>query len=358
VSACARCLTRTWLLARLAGHLDLVRDRTLELLALTDSDLIDALTGDHRDDLESELAAFDPSAARQRAEAATTGLICRCSHEYPDSLRALAAPPAVLHVHGDTRRFVELARRTAVAVVGARRASPYGQGVAYSLGRGLCAASVPVISGMAVGIDTAAHRGALAAGTDTVAVLAGAAEIAYPASARSLHRKIAAVGAVVSELPPGTRPRRWMFPARNRIIAGLSAMTVVVEARAGSGGLLTAAAASELGRPVGAVPGVVTSPLAVGPLGLLRAGARLIAGPQDVLDGLFGIGARAVRERRQPELDPHLQHLLERLAEGHDTVAALTLAGLDADAGLAALASLELAGRIRRQAGGRFSVLP
>jgi DNA processing protein len=120
--------------------------------------------------------------------------------------------------------------------------------------------------------------------------------------------------------------------------------------------LLTAGTASELGRPLGAVPGLVTSPLAAGPHGLLREGAQLITGPQDVLDGLFGIGTRAVPRRQQAELEPHLQDLLDRLAEGHDWVAALALAGLDADAGLAALASLELAGRIRRQVGGRFSV--
>ena len=358
MSACARCLARTWLLGRLASHLDLARDRTLPLLALDDDELIAALGGDQRDAVATELAAFDPEAARARAAAAATEIICRCRGEYPNSLRALSAPPAVLHVYGEVRRFVELTGHDPVAVVGARRPSPYGLDVAHSLGRGLAAASIPVVSGMALGIDTAAHRGALAAGRETVAALAGAAEIAYPAAARCLHRKIAAAGAVISELPPGTRPRRWMFPARNRIIAALSAMTVVVEARTGSGALLTAGTAGELGRLVGAVPGAVSSPLTAGPHALLRAGAQLISGPQDVLDGLFGIGARVVAATPQTGLESHLQNLLERLADGHDTVAALALAGLDADAGLAALASLELAGRIRRQAGGRFSVLP
>jgi DNA processing protein len=211
---------------------------------------------------------------------------------------------------------------------------------------------------MATGIDTAAHQGALAAAPATVAVLPGGADRPYPPSARLLHRRIREGGAVVSELPPATPVRRWMFPARNRIIAALSAMTVVVEAREGSGALLTARAACELGRPLGAVPGRISSPLAAGPHQLLRSGAQLVAGPQDVLDGLFGVGARtAVPARSQTGLAPDLRRLLDALAEGHDTAAALSAAGLPGDRGLAALASLELAGQIRREPGGRFSVL-
>jgi DNA processing protein len=357
VSACSPCLARSWLLARLAGPLDRARDRILALLALSDADLILALAGRQRSEVRAEHEAFDPRAARARAAGAGTALICRCSDGYPPSLRTLEAPPAVLHVFGDPRRFQQLTSQTSVAVVGARRASPYGLTVAHTLGRGLCVASVTVVSGMALGIDSSAHRGALAAGEDTLAVLAGAADTASPASGRVLHRQIASSGAVVSELPPGTRPRRWMFTARNRIIAGLSAMTVVVEARASSGALLTAATAGELGRPVGAVPGAVTSPLTAGPHGLIRAGAELITGPQDVLDGLFGVGGRPLPPRHPPDLPPHLQRLLDALAEGHELSAALSLAGLAADSGLAALASLELAGRIRRQAGGRFCVM-
>ena len=156
----------------------------------------------------------------------------------------------MLHVVGELERFLALLSEPAVAIVGARRPSPYGVTVARSLGRGLGAAGVTVVSGMARGIDSAAHRGALDAviaptpgrrppgpqpEAPTIAVLAGAAEIPYPASARNLHGRIGAAGAIVSELPPGTTARRWMFPARNRIIAALSAMTVVVEARERSG---------------------------------------------------------------------------------------------------------------------------
>ena len=377
--ACDDCLARAWLLSRLSGHLDHARARVDELLTLTDPELIAAVSGRQRAAIErerAELGAGEAADARRRAAAARLELLCRCHAAYPEGLRTLAAPPAVLHVLGGRDRFLTLVSEPAVAIVGARRPSPYGDAVARSLGRGLAAAGLTVVSGMALGIDSAAHRGALDAdaglnagaspvGASTVAVLAGGAETSYPASARALHRRLATEGAVVSELPPGTPVRRWMFPARNRIIAALSAMTVVVEARAQSGALLTAGHASGLGRALGAVPGRVTSPLTRGPHALLRAGARLVEGPEDVLEGLFGPEAPAAaaardRARRgvQPALEPPLQDLLDALAEGHGTAAALVHAGLDADGGLAALASLELAGRIRREAGGRYGVVP
>ena len=381
--ACDDCLARAWLLARLAAHLDRARDRTCELLALADDDLIAAIGGEHRRTIESERGMFDPAQARRLAAAADLELLCRCQPLYPHGLRGLTAPPAVLHIVGGVDRFLALLGEPTVAIVGARVPSPYGVTVARSLGRGLAAVGVTVVSGMALGIDSAAHRGALdvavepaagapAAGTPaarapTVAVLAGAAEIPYPASARALHARLGAAGAIVSELPPGTSARRWMFPARNRIIAALGAMTVVVEAREGSGALVTAGHAAGLSRPLGAVPGHVTSPLTWGPHALLRAGARLVTGPQDVFEGLFGPDApeaarAAARDRGlrggQPRLEPPLQALLDALAEGHATATALAHAGLDADHGLAALAALELAGRVRREAGGRYAVLP
>ncbi len=375
--ACDGCLARAWLLSRLAGHLDQTRDRVDELLTLTDHDLIAAVGGGQRATIAREHAGFGAGQGREaRRRAAATGLalLCRCHAAYPEALRALAAPPAVLHVLGGRDRFLTLVSEPAVAIVGARRPSPYGAAVARSLARGLAAAGLTVVSGMALGIDGAAHRGALDAGAalntgasarwaSTVAVLAGGAELPYPASARALHHRLATEAAVVSELPPGTPVRRWMFPARNRIIAALSAMTVVVEARAQSGALLTAGHAGRLGRAVGAVPGRVTSPLTRGPHGLLRAGVRLVEGPEDVLEALFGPEApEAARDhaRRgvQSALEPPLAALLDALAEGHGTAAALVHAGLEADAGLAALASLELAGQIRREAGGRYGVMP
>jgi DNA processing protein len=376
--ACPECLARAWLLARLSSHLDRVRDRIDALLALGDDALIGALAGRAEGDVRREREAFDPADALAQCAAARLAPICRCDPGYPVRLTALTAPPALLYIGGVPGTLDALADSEPVAVVGARRASPYGLEVARALGRGLGAAGVPVVSGMALGIDGAAHGAALEAGGVTVAVLAASPERAYPASARVLHRRIVAAGAVVSELGPGVAVRRWMFPARNRIIAALSAMTVVVAARERSGGLVTARVAGELGRTVGAVPGQVTAPLARGTHRLLRAGATLIRGPEDVLDALYGAASadggagggrqgggtrtrlrpRAAAGPRPPALAPELGRLLDALADGHPVSEAFAQAELGVDAGLAALAALELSGRVRRQPGGRFLAMP
>ena len=179
-------------------------------------------------------------------------------------------------------------------MIGSRRPSEYGRTVAYALGRGLGAAGVPVVSGLALGIDAVAHRGCLDGGGRTVAVLACGVDVPYPRTNRALYERIRERGAVVSEMPPGTRPRRWLFPARNRIMAALGRLTVVVEAAERSGTLITADCAAEIGRDVAAVPGRVTSDAAAGTNGLLRNGAALVTGAQDVLDLLYGVGARSV----------------------------------------------------------------
>jgi DNA processing protein len=356
--ACDRCLARTWLLARLAGHLELVRGRIAAVLALADEQLIAAVGGEHQAAIRRESARFDADRARARSARAGLELICRCDPGYPGRLRALESPPAVLHVSGDLERFLQLADEDPVAIVGARRPSPYGLDVARSLGRGLGCAGISVLSGMALGIDSAAHAGALSGGAPTVAVLPGAADRPYPAGKRGLHREICRRGAAVSELPPGTQVWRWTFPARNRIVAALAAMTVVVEAGERSGALLTAGFARSLCRPVGAVPGRITSPLSAGPNALLAAGACVVRGTQDVLDQCFGMGRRTAPNDHRPELAPELQRLLAAIGDGHDTAGALERAGFPAQHGLEALASLELAGYIRREAGGRFSVTP
>lgn len=356
--ACDRCLARSWLLARVAGHLEQVRGRIELVLALPDGELIAAVGPRQRDGLQAELGEFDAGRARERAEAAGLDSICRCDPRYPQRLRALESPPAVLHVAGGLERFLALAREDPVAIVGARAASDYGLEVARLLGRGLGSAGVTPLSGMAIGIDSAAHAGALEAGAPTVAVLPGSADRPYPASRRKLHARIVAAGAAVSELPPGARVWRWTFPARNRIIAGLAAMTVVVEAGERSGALLTAAVTRQLERPLGAVPGRVTSHLAAGPNRLLAGGARIVRGPQDVLDHLFGAGMRAATLDTRPELSPDLERVLSAVQAGHDTTAALARAGFAPEEVLTALASLELEGYVRRQAGGRFAALP
>jgi DNA processing protein len=393
--ACDGCVARTWLIGRMAGHIDRARARIEAVLELADDELVAALGGRERDALRYEFGELDLGAVRALSDRAGLQTICACDAAYPRALRGLAAPPAVLHVAGDLSCLLALADTDPVAVVGSRRASEYGLGVARALGRGLGLAGLPVISGMALGIDSAAHAGALAAGASevgaceggcaggaseagaceggcaggaseaiaseagglTVAVLPGSADRPYPAGQRALHRRILAGGLAVSEIGPETGVRRWMFLARNRIIAALSTMTVVVEAREYSGALVTARVAGELGRPVGAVPGRVTTPQAAGSNGLLAAGAYLVRGPQDVLDHLFGAGVRrAADPRGQPPAE--LRPLLVAVAEGHDTVAALARAGFDPERGLTGLAALELTGHVRRGLGGRFTVAP
>jgi DNA processing protein len=352
--ACDACVARSWLVGRLAAHLEKARSRIDQVLALCDVDLIEAIGGRDKTRLRRELAALDVDAVRSRALAAGLDAVCGCDPAYPPGLRALAAPPAVLHTAAGLVD-VDLLRGESVAIVGSRRASPYGLDVARSLGRGLAVCGITVVSGMAIGIDSAAHAGALEAGGRTVAVLPASADRPYPPGKRALYRRIVAGGAAVSEIGSGTDVWRWMFPARNRIIAALAAMTVVVEAGERSGALVTARLARGIGRPVGAVPGRVTTPQASGSNGLLAAGACVVRGPQDVLDHLFGAGERTVAEsRRRPP--PELAPLLAAIAEGHETAAALARAGFELDRGLAALAELELEGFVRRGAGGRFRV--
>jgi DNA processing protein len=356
VRACGHCLARTWLIARLSGHLENARGAIQTVLALDDDELIDALAGRDRTELGRALDRFDPADARARALNAGLEVICRCDANYPAALYELEAPPAVLHIAGSFDRFLELIACDPVAVVGARRASDYGTTVAHSLGRGLSASGLTVLSGMAFGIDSGAHAGALEAGGNTVAVLPGSPDRPYPRGKRALWRRIRAHGAAVSELPPGSAVWRWMFPARNRIIAALARMTVVVEASKRSGALLTAGIALGLGRPVGAVPGRVTAPMAAGANGLIASGAHVIQGPQDVLDALFGDGVRKAVARERPQLDGGRALLLAALADGMDTERAFARAGMSVADGLATLGELELGGYVRREPGGRFSV--
>lgn len=282
--------------------------------------------------------------------------VCRCSDSYPDGLRDLSDPPAVVHIAG---RLAALADLDAVAVVGARRASSYALEVARGLGRGLSRAGVPVVSGMALGVDSAAHTGALSAPGATVTVLAGGADVPYPASKRHLYAELVARGAVVSEMPPGFGAFRWCFPARNRLIAGLARVTVVVEAADRSGSLITADFAAELGRPVAVVPGQVTSSRAAGSNGLLQAGAALVTGTGDVLDLLFAEGGGASRARPAPAspgepLEPYLRGLLEAVERGGGSLATLAATPEAAQAALRDLTELELRGLVRRDFGGRY----
>ena len=363
MSACAACLRRSDLIGHLAapiaGLLD-GRRRTAGILGLPEAELIRSVPGDSCRAL-ARVEQFDPAELRLKIEHA--GLFALCKHDsaYPPSLGALADAPAVLYGAGSQARLTELLEEPAVAIVGARRASAYGLEVARELGRGLSAARVTVVSGLALGIDGAAHRGAVEAGCNTVAVLACGAERAYPRTNRSLYDRIVEGGAAIAELPPGTAPRRWTFPARNRIMAGLAQVTVVVEAAEPSGSLITARFAQDIGREVGAVPGRVTARMAAGSNRLLYDGAQVVRDAADVLDLLFGAGGgegRAGSRGEPPDpprgLDGSLRQVLDAIEGGGSIESVGAGLGLSAAEARAALGRLELLGLIRRDGLGAY----
>ncbi len=367
MSACAPCLRRSaligFLAAPIAGLLE-SRRRAPGLLALPDEQLVEVVGTAWRERALSEIERFDPDAARAAIEDAGLFAVCRHDPGYPPKLGELADGPAVIYGAGTQPRLGELVAEPAVAIVGARRASAYGLEVARELARGLSAARVTVVSGMALGIDAAAHRGALDVGANTIAVLACGVERAYPRTHRALYERIVQTGVVLGELPPRTAPRRWTFPARNRIMAGLAEATVVVEAAERSGSLITARFAEDLGREVAAVPGRVTSRMAAGSNRLLYDGAHVIRGAADILDVLFGAGGWKGRgdppdggagPRAAPSsLDLRLRRVLDAIEGGDSPEAAGRRAGLTSAEARAALGRLELLGLVRRDGLGAY----
>jgi DNA processing protein len=293
------------------------------------------------------------------AAVAGSGAWASCRHDelYPDALRDLGDAPAVIFGRGRAAILGELERNGAVTIVGSRRPSGYGRELAAELGAELAAAGFAVVSGMAMGIDSAAQTGAVRAGGLTIAVLGCGVDVAYPPRSARLYGEIVERGLVLGELPPGTEPRRWTFPARNRIMAALGAMTVVVEARERSGSLITAEMAASLNRDVGAVPGLVGSSPAAGTNGLIRDGAHLIRGAQDVLDGLLGPGAgeRSARAPVGPMLEDELAGVLDLVERGAGTADALARASRLQPGPLAtALVRLELSGYVRCNGEGHY----
>jgi DNA processing protein len=277
--------------------------------------------------------SFDERVYLERLAAGGHRFLPQSSPEFPHLLRSIHDPPAGLFLRGAGEP--ELLARPAVAIVGARASSGYGASVARSLGRDLGAAGLVVVSGLARGIDAEAHRGALEADGTTVAVLGCGIDRDYPAAHAELARRVAGAGLLVAEYAPGVEPAPWRFPARNRIVAGLCAATVVVEARERSGALITADLALEEGREVFAVPGEITSALSAGTNALLKLGAAPLTRAGDVLAS-FGIEAEAVQAQSSP--------LLDLLPATADELVRRT--GLGADEIAGALVELELAGRV------------
>jgi DNA processing protein len=357
IDVCDPCLRRGFLIAhlapRIAGLLTRRGRRAAGLLALPEDELLAIAAGRRVGEALAFLESFDTDAERERLN--LPGALAVCSHAplYPEPLGELHDPPAVLFGAGRPEALEALHEEPAVAVVGTRRASPYGAEVAYSLGRGLGASGVPVVSGLALGIDATAHRGCLDGRGVPLAVLACGPDVAYPRRHRSLHERVRAAGVVLSELPPGTPPFLWAFPARNRIMAGLARMTVVVEAAQPSGSLITSDFARDLGRSVAAVPGRVTSRYADGTNALLRDGAVPITGTEDVLDELFGVDVRRPPGHAQrPSLpdDPVLREVLDAAEQSGSIDAIAGRTGRGAAEIRAALGRLEVDGHLVRRA--------
>ena len=301
------------------------------------------------DNDRSFLTNTDVIAIRSGLDRAGARLAAPGDPDYCPAFLRLADPPIAVFVrgrvldHGDDR----------VAVVGSRRPTNTGMEVALDLGRGLALAGVVTVSGGAVGIDAAAHRGALDAGGVTVAVLGSGIDVAHPARNRDLFQRIEASGTLVSEYPPGTPAEPFRFPARNRLIAALSRGVVVVEGAAKSGTRITAEHAVDLGLDVFAVPGPVTSPLAETPLGLIRDGATMIRGTADLLEDLRLEGA-ASGERALPRgLSADEGKVLASLATSMLPSAVAAATGIPVADTLTVLIALEIRGLVRG-VGGRF----
>jgi DNA processing protein len=311
------------------------------------------------DELAGAITGFaDAEAmARQRAAAEQAGarLLTLADAEYPATLKNVALPPPFLFLRGDLQRDDGLA----MAIVGSRKPTAYGLRTAERLARDLAARGVTVVSGLARGVDTAAHRGAMGAGGRTLAVLGSGVDVVYPPENRPLAREVAGAGAILSQFPMGTPPLPQHFPIRNRVIAALGVGTVVVEAAEKSGALITARFAGELGREVYAVPGNVSSPASEGANRLIQDGAKLVRDWQDVVTEWPAVWRRALREvpaaAPRPRPGPGEGRLLPLL--GDDPVAidhVIEQSGLPAGEVAASLMALELQGLVRQLPGQRY----
>jgi DNA processing protein len=296
---------------------------------------------------------------------AAGGLLRQGQPGYPPQLACIPDPPELLYFRGDPA----VLSAPAIAIVGSRRPTPAGRATAFEFARRLASHGLVVTSGLAAGIDAAAHRGALAAGGATVAVCGTGLDRTYPEAHAALAAEIAAQGAVVSEFPPGTKPLPHHFPRRNRLISGLSLGVLVVEARHRSGSLITARLAAEQGREVFALPGSIHNPLARGCHRLIRDGARLVETVQEVVAGLqadlFAALPWPVVQPRETEalsagpLDRESKILLNACGfEPVDVDILVQRTGFTAASVASMLVMLELRGEVESSAGGTYCRLP
>ena len=317
--------------------------------------IFDRLLAERSPDQPNRPAALRAHAATALARAAERGLVAIpwSGAGYPAALAAIIDPPPVLWLRGS----VAALDRPAVAIVGSRAASPYGLAVGERLAADLAARGVVIVSGLARGVDSAAHRGALAASGSTIAVLGSGADVIYPREHERLAREIEPNGAIVSEFVPGTPPQKQFFPQRNRVISGLSRAVVVIEAGEKSGSLITARCALEQGRDVLAVPGNVLTGRNRGAHGLLRDGAKIVESADDIMEELAipdrrGGGAPPGPSSHGRAEDPVLACLPAGEACDLDEISERS--GLTPARLLPRLFDLELQGLVRRAGGGRF----
>ena len=312
------------------------------IIPLTES--IRALVSPDDSRVPEELAALERSGAF---------LLTPFEGPYPRLLREIPDAPLVLYARGDVERLA----LPAVGIVGARAATTYGREVAAQLARDLSGAGVCVISGMARGIDSAAHGAALGRAGGTIAVLGCGIDVVYPAENKGLGRRIEKEGLLLTEYAPGTEPNPYNFPIRNRLIAGMSSGVVVVEAAERSGSLITAKFANDFGRDVFAVPGLIHSETSRGCHALLRDGAILCRGAEDVLSEIFpSIGVPAIRQAAAEALDGDAGAVLRAMAGG-DAWSADDLAdatSLPVSTILVVLFELESGGFVRSRPGGLY----
>jgi DNA processing protein len=403
VEACADCQRHSWLLARLTVRLDhRSRDegRLLELLALEDEELIEAVGGRRRKQLREEWQRRLDRARAQQARSSTelqiAGVETTCRHcaGYPPDLGMDRRVPCMLHVLGGARRLGHLTARPTVAIVGSVQPTDYGMEMARSLARGLATCGVTVVGAMANGIAAGAHAGTLEADGTSVMVMAGGVDVATPVLRQPLYARVIEHGCAVAEQRCGQPSgRRWCEPARARTIAGLAQVMVVVEAGASAAELRAARVACDLGRTVAAMPGRVTSPMSVGTNALLKSGAPLVQGPEDVLNLLYRASPRAPgsctsrpwvsetsiadgadangkgwrwsavqellpsetgRMQGENELSDQLQTVLAQVGAGRDTPGKLAAVGVDPAEAMLALSELEIMGLLARGDGGRY----
>ncbi len=293
---------------------------------------------------------------RQELDAAGISVIYRGEARYPEGLAGLPDAPDLLFVRGD------LVDTPAVAVVGTRRCTSYGRRIAEIYGRAIAAAGWPVVSGLARGVDGAAHQGTVAVGGIGIAVLGSGIDVMYPREHADLARGlISNGGAVISEAPPGSPPEAWRFPPRNRIISGLVGAVVVVEATVKGGALITAEAALRHGRQVFAVPGDIGRASSEGCNLLIRDGAFPVLGPEDLLESLelvLGPAPSTAKAQVKRHLDEPDREVVDLIASGVNDVDAL-LAGVAASPGeaLSRLGKLEIAGVIQTDGPGRYTLV-